>query len=210
VLDELFRNVRTTFPHAALLLTLALIGASSSRAQFVVPISYSFSVAPNSDGNSYPDSGNELTDGVLSLNFNNYHSPAEAAAVTGWIGLAPSITFQFAAAQTFSRIEVGTSRWVVAGVVLPPSVTIAGSTFNLNVTALDPFPENTRGWLVFDGNFNTTIGSVLTIDFGNSGNWLMLDEVRFTAIAEPSTCAALFGLTALGFAGYRRRHRQTV
>lgn len=38
--------------------------------------------------------------------------------------------------------------------------------------------------------------------------WNGLDAVSLTAVPESSTCAALFGITALGFAAYRRRFRQ--
>jgi hypothetical protein len=67
------------------------------------------------------------------------------------------------------------------------------------------------------GFFDTfTLSGTTTLDFyiddypGGLGDNFGGVSLNIQAIPEPSTCAALFGLTALGIAVYRRRHRQTV
>ena len=187
------------------LLTLALTGGSIARAQFVVPTSYTFSIAPNSNANSYPDTGGgELIDTTLGLSFGNYTSDSQAGAWTGWVNTVPTVSFQFGSAQTFSRIEVGTTRHDAAAVGLPSTITISGTTFNFTSGSM---ANDTRNWLVLDGTFSTTTGSnLLAIAFGSStSQWLMLDEVRFTAIPEPAAAAALIGAMLVGVTIVTRR-----
>jgi hypothetical protein len=183
---------------------LALAGLGTvGRAQVIVPVGYSYSLAPSS---AYPDGGGELTDDVLGLSFSHYSEAAEAVAWSGWRFTGPSIDFQFGAPQTFSRIEIGTARHDAAGVALPFSVTAAGTLFNFSNSDLG---NDVRDWLVIDGTFATTlVGGVptLTVGFGNpQAEWLMLDEVRFTAIPEPTGAAAVAAAAAVLFALRRRR-----
>ena len=56
-----------------------------------------------------------------------------------------------------------------------------------------------------DTAFTYTSGDVGL--YSNSSN-IRFDNYSVTAVPEPSTYAALFGLAALGFAGYRRRQRK--
>lgn len=203
--------MRPTIPHALVLLALAFVGVSSSRAQFVSPTSYSFSVQPNNvSGNYYPDSGNELKDGALGT---TWSSVGNYDVWTGWhnTGPAPSLTFQFATAQTFTRIELGAISYSAAAIGLPRSVAIGGGgATNL---AGNELTDDTRGWLVFDGSFSTALNGTLTIDLGTSySQWIMLDEVRFTsAIPEPAESALLVSLLAVGaFVAARKMNRRSA
>ncbi len=203
--------MRPTIFSAAVFLALAFAVGSTARAQWVVPTSYSYSVAPNSNGNYYPDSsGSELIDSTLGLSFGNYSTESQAGAWTGWVnGTVPTISFQFDSAQTFSRIEIGTTRHDGAAVGLPSTITISGTTFNFTSGAM---ADDTRDWLVLEGTFFTTGGgNVLAVAFGSSySSWLMLDEVRFTAIPEPANVAALLGAALAGATIVIRRRPRTV
>ena len=197
---------------AALLLVLAVVGMPASRAQFVVPTSYSYGgVPPSTTGpsgptNIYPDSGGELTNGITGVSFNNYANEIAAAVWVGWANVTPTVSFQFATMQTFSRIEVGTARWDFSGIGALTSVTLEGTTFTSGVAIAD----NSRGWLVFDQSFSTTLlGGIPTLTLSltttSPSQWIMLDEVRFTAIPEPAETAALFSLAAVSALIMRRR-----
>lgn len=183
---------------AAFLLTLALASVTAARAQFVTPTGYTFTPAPNANGGfTYPDSGGRLTDGATGLTFNNYTVPADAPVWVGWFNVSPTISFQFATAQTFSRIEIGTTRSDAAGIFVLTGATVAGSTFTSGITLSDL----TRDWLVFDQNFSTTdVGGIptITISLTSGSQWIMLDEVRFSAIPEPADTAIVISLVALG------------
>jgi hypothetical protein len=169
------------------------LGVAAS-AQFTQPVSYGSSASPST---YYPDStGQELTDGVLGLDFTAYNSPPEASVWTGWDNVSPDITFEFGAPTTFSRIEIGTNRHVGAGNGLVQSITVSGNTFNFAATDL---PNDTRGWLVLDGTFATNGAGSLTLAFGpHYSQWFFLDEVRFTAVPEPADTAAIFGVVLIG------------
>lgn len=183
---------------------IGLLGSalSSSRAQVVPPIGYSFSISAHSD---YPDSSQELTNAVLGQSFGHYSEPPQAGPWVGWRNTVPSITFHFTAPQTFLLIEIGTTRHVAAGVGLPGTIRIAGQEFHFAPTT---FGDDVRDWLVLEGPFSTVVdGSVsaLTIEFDDpSAEWLMLDEIRFSAVPEPSSVALIAGLVALAI-GWRWR-----
>jgi hypothetical protein len=199
--------VRATFLSASVLLTLALAGVSTARAQFVVPTSYSFSVAPNNHGGfSYPDTGGgELIDNTPGSLASFTFSTAPDGPFVGWYTVTPTITFQFSSAQTFSRIEIGTVQYPGASIGLPSTITVSGTPFNFTSGALT---EDTRGSLILNGTFATDGTNTLTITFGSpvsSLEWLFLDEVRFTAIPEPAQTAALLSLATVSVLIVRRR-----
>lgn len=201
--------MRNPFVPLAALLAVGFVATSDARAQFVTPTGYSFSIAPNSNGNYYPDSGGELTDGVLGLSFSHYANEFAATAWTGWVNTAgPTISFQFSSAQSFSRIEIGTTRHDGASVGLPATVTITGTAYNFSSGTL---ANDTRDWLVFDGTFGTSFVNdipTLSIAFGASYlQWLMVDEVRFTAVPEPGASAAIIGAALACVAVVMRRRR---
>lgn len=195
--------MRLTSPLPALLVVLALGVASAARAQFVVPSSYSYGVAPSTTGpsgptNIYPDSGGELTDGLLGQSWSHYANELEAVVWTGWANVTPSISFRFPSSQTFSRIEIGTVRENGAAIGALTSVTIAGTTFTSGVALTD----GTRDWLVFDQSFSATLVGLdptLTISLTTTmpSQWIMIDEVRFTAIPEPAESALLVSLLTI-------------
>ena len=93
------------------------------------------------------------------------------------------------------------------------------TTDYLSAAALGSTATYTGSWLfTFDPVSGITglrligLPGGAAVDMGGYG-YLEVGELQaftVTAIPEPSTYAALFGLTALGFAAYRRRHRQTV
>ena len=137
---------------------------------------------------------------------------------TGQFGLHPGDT---ALAQTYA----------VARLTLP-----VGGTFLLNAAFVGLESSNggtttdahifINGALVFDGTvwgvnqlatlidytFGASAGSTVDFLVGNGGNGFNSDttglNATVVAVPEPSTYASLVGLTALGFAGYRRRRRQ--
>ncbi len=178
-----------------------------SRAQFVTPTSYTFNQAPTADGDfSYPDSGEELIDGATGVSFDHYADPSEAGVWTGWFRSTPSINFQFSSPQTFSRIEIGTTRKDSSGIGVLSGVDLNGTSFTTGISLAD----NTRDWLTFDGAFSTTdVGGVdtFTLSLTTASDWIMLDEVRFTAIPEPAEISLLCSLVAAGvFVGWRKRN----
>ena len=133
------------------------------------------------------------------MSFDHYVTELDAAAWTGWANATPSISFQFSTSQTFSRIEIGTVRADGQGINALTSVTIAGVTFSSGVVITD----GTRDWLIFDQSFSTSLVGLdptLTISLTTSPvtHWIMLDEVRFTAISEPAEFTLLVSLLAVG------------
>lgn len=210
--DRHFPRVRPPILPAALLVLLAFAGATGARAQFVVPTGYSYGAVPpstsgpNGASNIYPDSGGELTNGVTGISFSNYTDEIAAAVWTGWANVSPTISFQFATMQTFSRIEVGAARLDSSGIGALTSVTLAGTTFTSGIVITD----DGREWLVFDQSFSTTlVGGIptltLTLTTTSPSQWIMLDEVRFTAIPEPAETVALLSLAAASVLIVRRR-----
>jgi hypothetical protein len=188
------RRARSSFAILAVSLT--------ARAQLVMPTSYAYATAPNP---LYPDSGGELTDGIPGLSFSNYSAPPQAGPWTGWSNSTTAIEFRFSSAQVFSQIEVGTTRHDGASVGVPGDIVVAGTTFSFTNGNM---VNNTRGWLALPGPFTTTlVGGVdtLTLNFGLANSqWLMLDEVQFTAIPEP-VHGILFAALVAGTWTLRRR-----
>ena len=85
-------------------------------------------------------------------------------------------------------------------------MTLAGSAFTTGIAIAD----GTRNWLVFDQNFSTTlVGGIptLTISLTTTlpSQWIMLDEVRFTAIPEPAHAGLLISVLAVGTLFFIRR-----
>lgn len=192
-------------PHIPRWVFPILFSSVALPAQTILPTGYTFTVSPSAP---YPDSGNELTDANPGLSFSHYNDAPDAIPWVGWQNAAPTVAFQFSADQTFSRIEIGTTRHNGASVGLPTSVTTTSLTFNFGA---DDFADNFRGWLVLDGAFSTTlVGGIptLTMDFGGAhAQWLMLDEIRFTAVPEPAHFASVLSAILLGGAVALRRHR---
>jgi hypothetical protein len=98
-----------------------------------------------------------------------------------------------------------------AGVTSPQTLTLrnASGTWSQQVT---PSRTSFSGMAV---SFTFTLSDITTdnliLDVTNFGEWTMMTEADFTgsAIPEPSTYAAIAGISMLGFAMWRRR-RQVV
>ena len=198
--DSLRRLMR--FPPAVLFAVLALVCATGAHAQFVVPTGYTYNAGPSS---YYPDdTGMDLSNGTTGIPFSNPFNAEQLAAWTGWDNSNPSINFQFATPQVFSRVEIGTTRWDAAGVGPLSSAAVEGFNFVSGVA----LANGDRDWVVLDGAFaTTTVGGVptLMISMVRTAQWTMLDEVRFTAIPEPAQTAAVLGALMLGVALIVRR-----
>jgi hypothetical protein len=125
-----------------------------------------------------------VTNGQLSGNSN----PATAGNYSFTAGasvlLAPSTTY-----------------WVVAG------VTSGVGVYKWQINTTDAFSTST--WLQVPDGFGHSVNAGVSWSTGTTTTPQVF-ELSATAIPEPSTYVALFGLTALSFAAYRKRHSKAV
>jgi hypothetical protein len=183
-------------PHQICAGSFAFAGGLIAPAQSVTPASYVYNVSPDA---GYPDSGGQLTDGILASMQYVGNPPGIAVPWQGWLYVNPDVTFTFAAPTTITQVNIGFERYGLFAVGLPTNVTIAGNTFTVGSSY---FADQTRDWITFTGSF--VANNTLQISMTPSDQWTLIDEVQFVAIPEPSTCAALAGLGALGLALRRR------
>lgn len=178
---------------------------SLASAQEVIPSGYTYTSPPegqaqNGTFNYFDDTGTQLIDGILgSSNWNADFGNGPAYEWVGWNIANPTIDFTFAAPVGISRVEIGLNRTDFAGIFIPSTVTIAGSTFNLPA---DLLADRNRGWASFD--VNLAPGSTLALTLADAGfnRWIFVDEVRFFVIPEPTSLLALAAFVPLAL---RRR-----
>ena len=195
-------SVRLVF---GLLTLLALPG--SLRAQFVMPTSYTITpgqgTADDGTYNYFDDGGGQLTDGIFGgpLWYDDLGN-GNAYEWVGWRTVNPTLTFSFSPAVSIASVTLGFSRGSGGGVFLPSSVTIAGQSFTLTG---EEFSDNLRQDLVFTLATPFTGGDLAINLSDENGNWIFLDEVRFTAVPEPHAVwfVGLAGVTVVA-----RRLRQ--
>lgn len=187
------------------ILSLCLTGVLSSSAlgATIIPTSYTATpgqgTAQGGSWDYFDDTGSQLTDGGFGVDdwtANLGNGPAYEWV--GWRTVDPSFTFNFASTVTVDKVFIDFERAQGAGIYLPTTVTIGGTTFTLTGNEL---PNQTRGTLEFDGSWT---GSSLSMDMTRS-LWLFVDEVQFNAVPEPAGFALVAGLGLVGFALCRRR-----
>lgn len=196
-------------------LLVAVISALPLQAQTTfTDFSYSYSSAPNE---SYPDSGNELNDGIASVpswgNADWTGGPGSTEPFAGWLLQSFSIRFEFS-----SAIEVQTASFYfadsqgAAGVYFPFQLRLRNDSAWVDRTEhFFGFMDDTMMAVPFTFDVANVTTDHLILDVQPWGQWTMMTEATFTAsaIPEPSTYAAIAGAAMLGFAIWRRRRAMT-
>ncbi len=101
-------------------------------------------------------------------------------------------------AATPPTLQPGLTYWLVGSA----SSTTADTSFQLNTTySISVDSGNLTDWQIGSGFYFNNGGSTWTISSAYTPQF----SVQYSAVPEPSTCAALAGLGALGFTAYRRR-----
>lgn len=175
--------------HGGLALVAMCALAAPLSAQFIVPSSYTATAGQGTlQGGSYDyfdDTGSQLTDGVFGGNIWSADlGSGNAREWVAWITVEPTLTFNFSTSVSISAVTLGLSHGVSGGVYIPTSVTIGSETFALTGSE---FGDNLRQDLTFT-LATPFVGNQLTIGLsdGDPGRWIFLDEVRFTAVPEPT------------------------
>ena len=189
------------------ILVATLLLSVAAHAQDIPISSYSYNTGPSG---SYPDTGGiELRNGVTdTIVWNGSNSPTagNVAPLVGWQFSNPNITFSLGSAQTIRKVTI----WFAdsngaAGVRMPASVTLTAGSFSQNFIVTDPSGAGTTVPVEFTGFEVTSSSMNVLVNQIPSGNWVMLSEVQFSAIPEPSAWAALAGTLALASTTLRRR-----
>ena len=185
--------------------TILLTLAASSLASGAITVqSYSHSPGPSS---SYPDSGQELTDGianVLTWGGGNILNSSHIAPFVGWRSTNASTTFTFDTTYNLGSVTVWASDSDgTAGVGLPTTITLTdpNSAFTQAFTVINPAGNGNMLPITMSGFSVTT--DQLQVSFVRGSEWTMVTEVSFAAVPEPST-ALLISLIPL-FAFRRKR-----
>jgi hypothetical protein len=196
--------------HRVVALAAALIAGPASAAQLSIS-SYSYSPGPSS---IYPDSGQELTNGITYSAAWTVPSttitPSQVTQLVGWQNTEPTITLNFAAPVTIREVRA----WFAdsdnsAGVGVPNSVTLfnTGLGFSETFSITNPPGNGSTVEFIFTGFEVTT--NQLRFTFDAAKQWTMLSEIQVfdtSSIPEPSTYAvALGGFALVAAAGSRRR-----
>lgn len=183
--------------------------AGSAHAATVSVSSYSYTtdgttVSPTA---SYADSGNELTDGTVQTTV--WPSTAIIGPLVGWNGTDPAITFNFSSPETVRKVTV----WSAdsngsAGVRLPDTITVRtpDNSFSQTFSITDPAGSGSVASLELTGFETTTNALVIEprrADNAVNDEWIMLTEVSFDTVPEPSS-ALLLGIASLGLLRRRR------
>ena len=182
--------------------TILLTLAASSLASGAITVqSYSHSPGPSS---SYPDSGQELTDGIANVLTWGGGNILNIAPFVGWINTNASTTFTFDTTYNLGSVTVWASDSDgTAGVGLPTTITLTdpNSAFTQAFTVINPAGNGNMLPITMSGFSVTT--NQLRVGFIRGSDWTMVTEVSFAAVPEPST-ALLISLIPL-FAFRRKR-----
>ena len=193
-------------------LSLCLITASSAGAATIAVDSYDYGAVPPANSNYLDTGGTELTDGTAIVNVWGGTPPTSTDIIplVGWQNTDPSITFNFASSVTVGLIEV----WAadsdgIAAVLLPSSITVRtpDNSFTQTFNIPDPAGNGSTVKLDLTGFTVTTNALVIEPRRADPGvpndDFIMLSEVRFDTVPEPSSIA-LFGLAGLSLLRRRR------
>ena len=167
--------------HLASLGMLATLGlGTTALAVPVIPSSYSYIVPPQG-GNPYPDSGNELTDGIyptLSWGKREIRNLSQAAPYAGWQYVDPKIRFDFGRQVNIgSLILTADDGNGAAGVYFPKGVTIEMDGKTITRSIADPLNAGVQQEFISGLDLS---GDSLTLSVdGGSRNWTMLGEIEF-------------------------------
>ncbi len=143
----------------------------------------SYAAPPGETGmvSFFDDTGKQLTDGVLGSNdILADQGNGTAYEWVGWTELTDpvSLTFTLEGTADVAAVQIGINHRDGLGIFVPASVTINGSSFDLQAEAV---PNNQRGEVTFSGPFH---GPVVEITLHHRGRgWILVDEVKF--LAEP-------------------------
>ncbi len=199
---------------ALVALACAAFGGGAAAAPVQI---FADSYATGGFGGNYPDSGGELTNGIIP----DRHWYTDITPFVGWQGNDPFITFSFDAAQTFGQLIVwADSDRGHAGVVAPLAVSakINGVTYSsfsvgppndAGAHYADPYDWPGAG-TPFILNLGGAVGDTIELTVTRNhlgGDWTFLSEVEFFgAVPEPSTWAAM--IVGFGMAGAVLRRRR--
>lgn len=206
-------------PMVTLLMVVAVVASGASME--MVPTSYT---APPGDFGwicYYDDStGRELIDGVHGTPWSGEPGfPGEneqhwrMGDWVAWDSHPVTITFRFAQACHFSRIDLFTGRGDSASIYIPGLVSVAVGDSESSLLAYGEWAFDNGSYS--DGcrhtlslSVNTEAVSVVQVTLQPTTRWIFLDEVDFygTPVPEPSSLLALVcGLGGLGMVWRRRR-----
>ncbi|NVK55352.1 MAG: hypothetical protein HWE26_07040 [Alteromonadaceae bacterium] len=165
--------------HSCVTLCLALFLSLPSQAALISVSSYTYNTSPHS---SYSDSGGELTDGItdnIAWGEGVTIGYSDVSNLTGWNGVNPNVTFNFATAQLIKSIRVfAADSDGYAGVALPDTITVSTvEGFSQLFTITNP-PGNGSTIALDLSGFATTSGA-FTLTMVRSSSWTMLSEVQF-------------------------------
>lgn len=141
----------------------------------------------------------DLTNGIVATQ----HWDDTPGIYVGWQNRDVDITFQFLTSLVFDSFRVSfDDENGFSGVVPPTSVTVNGMVFSINDPAAgEPFTE------IFDISGLHT--DSLVMHFQTGGEWLMISEIQFEAVPEPSCFAiVLVGIGISSFTSACRNRRQ--
>lgn len=173
-------------------------GTASSGTFNYWDLSYNGAGQTNVDNAPLSGGLGDLADLLLSAsNWNEVENLAGTGPYVGWT-IDPTINFHFSGSQVIDEIWMYVDDSDGFGNVnLPDSVTINGVLHDVDQNAANPLPK----LLMFSGlGLNT---NQVDITIKRSDTWVMVSEVMFNPVPEPSGIAAL-GLGALAFAKRRR------
>jgi hypothetical protein len=192
----------------AVAVVLTALDAGANAATLVNVNTYSYLNAPSL---SYPDSGNELTDGVTDViswpNVNFVSDPyGEVAKLVSWLDITPVVQFDFGTIATISSVTV----WAAdsdgaAGVALPSLITISTPdlSFSQSFVINNPAGYGSTVPLELSGFSVTT--DKLIVSATPTAQWTMFSEVQFfTPVPEPATATLVAGLAGLSLLRRRR------
>ena len=181
-----------------------LVAGAGGGVNFSDTVGYSFTVGQSSLRVSALGVYDTLSDGLLFANTVGIWTNAGAliGSVTIPAGTGATLTnnFRWSSVSPFDLISGQTYR--------------IGAFSSTEVRFSGQVPSGGANPTFTTSGDITLIGVVRNNDFsfafpsesGNAGQAVIGGNAMYSAIPEPSTYAALFGLTALGFAAYRRKN----
>ncbi len=200
-------------------LTLLCLSAATALAVPVVPVAYNYEAGFGPAGWAYPDSGGELTNGLLNgLIPGGSLATPDASQWVGFEGHSAKMTFDFSSVVTIRNVTLDMAHWTAAAVYLPESVTINSTVFTVDWAQ---YANLDRAVISLDHHAGWT-GTQLSVSLNQKPGhqWLFVDEVSFDSAAKtapqsgptqnvPDSGATglLMGLSVLSLAALRRRVR---
>ncbi len=195
---------------SALALGVSMMMAIQAGADPITPLSYAY--APSTPPVNYPDSGGELTNGIIGTT--SFSDPQWVGFHVGVETFPVKVTFDFGSVTNFTGISIYGLNYPAAGIAPMTTFTVSystnGSTFGgaqvFNTTAAEqagnPAVEDYSRALSGAGRYIQ-----LSMDTARpSGQpYLFVSEVDFQAVPEPSTVALMAAGAGTIFLKLRRR-----